>query len=54
MLVVDAMRVKGFLLGRNSLSAYQVSVDLIAMKIVVGAPVELSGITLIHRLIILT
>ena len=38
--VDDAMKVEGFLLGRNFLSAYQVLVDLTSMKIVVRAPVQ--------------
>ena len=38
--VDDAMGVKDFLLGRNFLRAYQVPVDLTAMKIIIRAPSE--------------
>ena len=38
--VVDAMGVEDFLLGRNFLRAYQVLVGLTAMKIIIRAPSE--------------
>ena len=40
MVVDDAMGVEDFLLGRNFLRAYQVLVDLTAMKIINRAPSE--------------
>ena len=47
--VDDAMGVEDFLLGRNFLRSYQVLVDLTFMKIVVRAPVNLSGIMPFER-----